>query len=537
MENSQSSTVLICGAGPTGMTAALELSRLQIPVRIIEKKAEPATTSRAIAVHSRTLELFKQRGLVESMLEKGHKSVATNVHGQGKRVAQINFSLNGSDFPYILFISQSETEAILRNALEKQGVTIERSVEFVALAQSDADRSDHVKAILKHKNGSLEEFNCAYLISTEGAHSVARTTINLNFKGKTRDELYVLGDLHMDTELSTTEVSFFSSEQGLLAIFPMGEGNHVRIVAAYPLSAANKEKMPTLEELQKIYDTKSYVPAQFRDMTWSSWFVINSRMVDRLRVGRVLIGGDSAHIHSPFGGQGMNTGIQDMINLSWKLALVMKGQADPKLLDTYTDDRLPVIQNVLNLTEGLTDFLGNQSLLYRSAFNLIAPWVAGREFVQRTVTQRMNQLLLNYRESTISISHNAAGTLRGGDRMPNLKVQNVGGESEGTPQSLFDFLSTDLFTLLLANLTKAEATLHSAQSRLANWKNIIHQTYNIKSAPGDEVSFRSVFGSKSSLILVRPDGYVAFAGTENSLEALVKYLNTWFPYHEEQASA
>lgn len=531
--NSQQPKVLIVGAGPAGMTAALELSRLQIPIRIIEKTREPATTSRAIGVQARTLELFEQRGLVELMLANGNPGVAGSIYGEGKRVFRLDFSRNGSRYGYMLFISQAETEAILRGALEKQQVTIEREVEFVALSQSE--HGDSVKAILKHRDGSLEEARCEYLIDSEGAHSISRTTLNLQFEGKTRDESYALGDLYIDGDLPATDFHIFSSEFGFMGLFPMGE-RRFRLIASNPLSKPNKDTAPSIEELQQIYDQRSHIAARFHDMSWSSWFRINSRMVSRLHVGRVFLGGDSAHIHSPAGAQGMNTGIQDMINLAWKLAFVIKGQADPKLLHTYSDDRIPVIRNVLTKTEGLTDVIGSENPVFRSVFSHLAPWIVGTEFVQENSTERMSQLSLNYRDSPLSLSHLALGSLRAGDRVPNLEVQVVGGRGEAirepTAARLFQLLDTDQFTLLFANLKDAETTHHSVQSSLSPWKGLL-EICSIAPSANAEQPFKDIFGSAPALILVRPDGYAAFTGADSSLDALAKYLKSWFPAQKQ----
>jgi hypothetical protein len=275
-------------------------------------------------------------------------------------------------------------------------------------------------------------------------------------------------------------------------------------------------------------------------MSWSSWFRINSRMVDRLRVGRVFLGGDSAHIHSPAGAQGMNTGIQDMINLSWKLALVIQGKADPRLLDTYNDDRVPVIHDVLTGTEGLTDTIGSESTLFRSVFSYITPWIVGTEFVQENSTERMSQLSLNYRKSPLSVSDHAAGSLRAGDRVPNVRVQLVGGQgnatAEPTGQSLFQLLSTDRFTLLFANLKEADATHRAVQNILPSWKNLL-QSHSVAASAGAEERFKKVFGSEPSLLLIRPDGYAAFVGTPSALDGLADYLGAWFPTRKETAHA
>jgi 2-polyprenyl-6-methoxyphenol hydroxylase-like FAD-dependent oxidoreductase len=526
---SQQPTVLIVGAGPTGMTAALELSRMGVPLRIIDRMPEPATTSRAIGVQSRTLELFEQRGLVASMLSKGNPATGGSIYGAGKRVFRLDFAHNGSEYGMMLFISQAETEGILRAAIEKQNITIERNVEFIALSQ--AEHGDSVVAILKHSDGSIEEVRPSYLIDCEGAHSVARATMNLQFTGKTRVEDYVLGDLYVDGDLPDSDFHIFSSEHGFMGMFPMGN-RHFRLIASHPLSTPNKDTAPSQDEIQSIYNQRSHIPARFRDMSWSSWFRINSRMVDRLQVGRVFLGGDSAHIHSPAGGQGMNTGIQDMINLCWKLAYVIRGKADSKLLDTYSDDRVPVIKSVLSGTEGLTDMIGSESHMFRSVFSHVAPWIAGTEFMQENSTERISQLSLNYRNSPLSVSHHIVAGLDAGDRMPNLEVAVVGGQGAPThaptTQRLYQLLNIDGFTLLLANLTNAEATHNAVQTTLAPWKNLL-TAFSIASPAASKEHFEKTFGTEPALILVRPDGYVAFLGTDTSLDSLAQYFENWFP--------
>ena len=300
--------VLIAGAGPTGMMAAVELSRFNIPVRLIDKNDKPETTSRAIGVQARTLELLEQRGLASSLVKLGNRGLALSIYGDGKRILHLEFERISSKYNYTLFVSQAETENVLREALDKAGVTIERNLTFLALGQ--ADRDTNLTAVLQHKDASLEQFECSYLIDAEGAHSTARGTVGLHFEGRSLVEDYALGDLHIDGDLVETDVHIFSSEHGFLGLFPMG-GRRFRLMASNPISQPSKETGPSLRELQQIYDQRSHLPARFRDMSWSSWFRINSRMVGRLQLGRVFLGGDSAHIHSPAGAQGMNSGMQD----------------------------------------------------------------------------------------------------------------------------------------------------------------------------------------------------------------------------------
>src|SRR5580693_8466374 len=228
--------ILIVGAGPTGLTAALELSRLGVPLRVIDKQAAPATTSRAVGVQARTLELLELRGLADEMVRLGNPGLAASFYGGGNRVFRLDFTRIDSRNHYLLFISQAETERILRTAVEKQGVRIERGVELVGLAQDVLSPDPNpVRFVLSHADGRLEQAQAPWLISGEGAHSTVRATIDLPFVGKTRDEQYALGDLHIDGELAETDLHIFPFAHGFLGLFPMGN-RRFRLMASNPLS-------------------------------------------------------------------------------------------------------------------------------------------------------------------------------------------------------------------------------------------------------------------------------------------------------------
>ena len=533
--------VLIVGAGPTGMTAAMELARLGVPVRLIDKKAVPDTTSRAIGIQARTLELFEQRGLTDEMLRLGNRSLAASIYGDGKRVLRLDYRHVDSRYDYILFLSQAETERVLREQLARENITVERPVEMIALARKESGShpgtSGGVTATLRHADGTLEEVEAAYLISAEGAHSTVRSSLGLEFSGKSLSEDYALGDLHVEGDLPATDLHIFSSKYGFMGMFPMG-GGHFRLIASNPLSKPSKDTEPSLEELQKMYDMRSHIPVKFHELTWSSWFRINSRMIDHLQQGRIFLGGDSAHIHSPAAAQGMNSGIQDMINLGWKLAFVMQGTASPKLLGTYSEDRIPVIRNVLAKTEGLTEVIGAENPVFRTLFEHVAPMVVGTDFVQENSASRMSQVALNYRMSTLSETHGHHGRLRAGDRVPDmtLRVMNPEGSAEQAPREarLFSLLNPSRFTLLFVE-PREPASLHAeVQARLASWHSFIdgHQIAPLQE-PGESKHFANQFGSGQSLVLIRPDGYIGFLGSDDALPALANYLGKWFTPEED----
>ncbi len=507
-------SVLIAGGGPTGLAAALELRRFGIPVRIIDEKEGPAGTSRAVGIQARTLEELELRGLADDFVRIGHHANGGDIYGEGKLLVHVDFTKIPSSYNYLLFLSQNETERILSEAIEAEGAAIEWGVKMIAFGQDSAG----ITATLEHSDGSMEEVRPAYVIDAEGAHSIIRSTLGLQFKGKTLDETFVLGDVHVSGDLPNTSFHIFSSELGFLGMFPMG-GSHFRLVAGNPnagkntsssnaepavadpnpaagtntnaittnptnanasdakpttasqtnnppdanpiddparqLTATsvddqqaisdledepaistleNQQAAPTLEELQAIYDQRSHIPARLHQLTWSSYFDINSRMVKTLRVGRIFLAGDAAHIHSPAGAQGMNTGIQDAMNLGWKLALVLQGIAPENLLDTYEQDRLPVMRSVLLGTEGMTNITGGHSIL-RTFFMHLAPLIGNAEFIQKNATARLSQLSLNYRSSNLSEDHFGDGSLTAGDRIPDLEIRASSSGAQSSPQT------------------------------------------------------------------------------------------------------
>jgi 2-polyprenyl-6-methoxyphenol hydroxylase-like FAD-dependent oxidoreductase len=526
--------VLIVGAGPTGLTAAMELSRFGIPLRLIDKAPGPATTSRAFGVQARTLELFEQRGLSVEMLKVGRKQMMGNFYGGGHCVFRLQFAKLNSTYNYILSLSQAETERILREQLLRQGITIEHNVELIALTQLESAGSGHsgVMATLNHKNGQLEKVEAAYLISAEGAHSTVRTSLGLKFHGKSLDSTYVLADLYIDGNLSENEVHIFSSNYGFLGLFPIGECCF-RMVASNPLSKTDKNSLPQLNELQKIYDMRSHIPLKFQTLGWSSYFHINSRMIDKFMHGNIFFGGDAAHIHSPAGGQGMNTGIQDMINLGWKLAMVIQGKASPELLATYDEERIPIIRQIIRGTAALTRVIVSERWIVRNLFNYLTPLMMKSKFIQQKGSERISQIALNYRQTTLSENHPHQGALRAGDRIPDLSVTLMprdATEKERQAVKLFSLLNPSKFTLLCVNIDDRISLHQDIETKLVKWQAMIsvYQLMPYKESQAASDRFRDIFATAPTLFLVRPDSYVGFIGRTSLLPQLVAYLEKWF---------
>jgi hypothetical protein len=346
-----------------------------------------------------------------------------------------------------------------------------------------------------------------------------RTTLGLQFEGKALDHEYALGDLFVDGEVPESDFHIFSSKFGFMALFPLG-GRRFRLIASDPPGKSDKIRAdentpPSLPELQEIYDQRSAIAAHFRDLSWSSWFRINSRMVHCLREGRVLLGGDSAHIHSPAGGQGMNTGIQDMIDLCWKLAFVIQGKAQNRLLDTYAEDRLPVMRHVLQRTEELTDAIGSENALVRSLFDHVAPWLGSKVFAQDTAAAQISQIALNYRESSLSVNDGHEGALRAGDRLPDREVM-VQEPNEPHAARLFELMDPSRFTLFCRNLSDHAKTQAEIEEKLRAWLGFI------------DICQITTEGDPPAILFVRPDSYIGFIGSEKSVTALARYCSEWF---------
>jgi 2-polyprenyl-6-methoxyphenol hydroxylase-like FAD-dependent oxidoreductase len=493
MNTSHDVPVLIVGAGPTGLTAALELSRLGVGVRIVDRAPERSLTSRALGIQARTVELLRVRGVGDELVELGNPARSTTLYSEGRRLAAIELRRMPSEFNYVLLLAQSDTERLLTEQLNRQGVKIERGVELTAVTQ----KQDSVSAVLRSGDGAEEVVDASYLIAADGPHSAIRNALGLPFTGRSLTHNYVLGDLHLAGAVPEDQLSIFLARNGFLAVFPMGDGRF-RFMATDPDGVTGDAGDPTLEDIQRLYDRTVHLPAQLYNLNWSSRFRINSRQMTTLREGRVFFGGDAAHVHSPAGGQGMNAGIQDMINLCWKLAMVLNGQARDELLDTYQSDRLPVIRQLVRMTERATRAFNSTNSLVHAAITRLAPIVLARSRVQDTAAPRLGQLAANYRGCPIAKGGGRIGSLRAGDRVPDLGV------GDGR---LYDLLDLSTLTLFVTGDRIPEACLP--------WR--------------DTIALRhvSIDAVPSGWLLVRPDGYLAAAGGPDDGAVLSWWLGRW----------
>ncbi|MGF6263360.1 3-(3-hydroxy-phenyl)propionate hydroxylase [Paraburkholderia youngii] len=544
------SPVLIVGAGPTGLAAAMSLARAHIPVRLIDKAPQPNPYSRAIGIQARTLELLEQHRLIEPFLELGHRARVANLFSNGMRLAQLDFDPLHTRYPYLLFLDQSVTERLLTEHLATLGVKVERGVELMAFMQGSAS----IQATLRRADGRTEGMRPSYMIAADGAHSSIRHRLGLNFEGKTFEQTFLLADLHAETDWPDDEFHIFASGDGLVALFPMGHGRH-RLIADHAVEPSggaappNTPAVPSLEQCKALIARRVRERVDVSDLAWSAYFHVNSRMVDRLRVGRIFLAGDAAHVHSPAGAQGMNTGIQEALNLGWKLARVIGGAAPDRLLDTYHAERHPIERDVLRQTGFITQMAeadhGPLKLLRERVMPVLAALGPLRDAARATISE----LSIQYRRSPLTLERVLDGGPRAGERAPDALVHVVDGPLGRAPGvgCIFDLHDPAFFSLFLLvpplpvdGTPLDPAAKHAAppdpevEKLAAEVERLLPNAVRIwrvtdTSGDGGPALSESYGRTRPSFYLVRPDGYISARGrTGSDLHGLVRHCEAWF---------
>ncbi|SRR5579883_2429768 len=540
--------ILVVGAGPVGLTAAAELARHGQHCRIIDKAPAPSSQSKALAIFPRTLEVFENMGMIEPVLKFGNPLHRISLYARKRPLAHLNIDKVDSPYPFVISLPQNQTERILIDHLASLGVEVERMVELSSLAQDEKG----ITAILHHPDGREETCTVAWLVGCDGAHSTVRHSLGDPFLGKPYREVFVLADVKLSWSLPNDEASIFFHSDGVLAIFPM-PGRMFRIVADISLSNDLETTVPTLMEIQKLVNVRGPDHTVLSDPSWISKFHLSRRKVQHFRKGGVFLAGDAAHIHSPAGGQGMNTGIQDAHNLAWKLALVATDQAPESLLDSYHTEREPVAKGVLQLTDFITQAATLRHPLTQLFRNLVVSVLTKIEPISHLMVNQLAEVAIHYRHSPIVAQHRDGAVFglhsKGpttGDRAPDGQLLKQSGESI----RLFQLLQDTRHTLLLFGGIKPTANDYQ---NLAVVSKIIRENYEMLIAahaivisqkiPNEFTSHSSTLldndrtfhhrygANTSSLFLVRPDGYISFCGLMAKYEMFLDYIRRFFTIH------
>lgn len=480
------SEVLVTGAGPTGLTMAIELARRGIPVRVIDKAAAPDTRTRALGMQARTLELFERHRIGEQLQQRGLRADSFNVFSEGRQIVHADFRHLDTHYPYLLMIPQNHAEEILIEKLATYGVTVERNVSLTELTQTP----DAVTVSLVDAAGDAEQARFTWVIGADGAHSTVRHQLGLAFIGTSFEENFTVADLRVDWQRPHEEFFAFLNRGRFSAFFPMLEGWH-RVAIARPVDDPRSGEV-THDELQIAVDECVPGSTQVTEVRQAGRFRINQRRAAAHSVGRVFLIGDAAHIHSVVGAQGMNTGIQDAFNLGWKLAAVIQRKADRSLLDSYGAERAPVADRLVRGTRRIT----NVTLLSNPVTTLLrrrlAPIVAGRTRMRTQLTRAVSQLDISYHDDSGAAPPERAEV---GDRAPDAPLFYG---ADGVTR-VFDVLDDHLHTLLCFDLPADAAPFLEEEDELVRVVRL-----------NGETRAAARYGlTGPSAILVRPDGYIA----------------------------
>jgi 2-polyprenyl-6-methoxyphenol hydroxylase-like FAD-dependent oxidoreductase len=415
------SDVLIIGAGPTGLVLALWLTKLGVNVRVLDKTAEPGTTSRALAVQARTLELYRQLNLADAVVERGHKVPAVNLWVKGEPAARLPFERIGSDltpYPFLHIFPQDQHERLLIERLEALGVSVERRTELVSFT----DGGERVIARLRGPEGQEETCEASYIAGCDGARSIVRETIGTGFRGGTYRQLFYVADVEAAGPALDGELHVDLDEADFLAVFPLAGKGRARLIGTVRDERADHANTLKFEDVSDRAITNLKVNVQ--KVNWFSTYHVHHRVTEHFRKGRAFLLGDAAHIHSPAGGQGMNTGIGDAINLAWKLATVLAGHAPDKLLDSYEAERIGFARRLVATTDRVFSFATAEGriadILRTRVAPVLFPKVIAFEAVREYIFRTVSQITLNYRGCPLSAG--SAGHVHGGDRLPWVPI-------------------------------------------------------------------------------------------------------------------
>jgi 2-polyprenyl-6-methoxyphenol hydroxylase-like FAD-dependent oxidoreductase len=476
--------VLISGAGPVGLTMANELVRHGISVRIVDKSAERTDKSKALVLWSRTLELFDHAGYVDPFLAAGMQAHGAQMSNGKDVIARISLDDIDSPYPYALMIPQSDTERVLEERLAKQGVKVERTVAL----ESFKEQGNGVEAVLRKASGESETLTADWLIGCDGAHSIVRHGLGLTFDGTTQPSDWYLADGHFTGLDPGDLLHIFWHKDGILAFFPITEGRWRVIADLGPAEESGHHADPTLQEIQSLITLRATDGIVIKDAHWLAAFRINERKVSQYGRGRAFLAGDAAHIHSPAGGQGMNTGMQDAFNLAWKLSLVIGGVCKPALLDSYSVERSAVGDMVLRNASRLTDAAIVRNPIIQGLRNTVVKFALGFPQLGHRVANLLAELDIGYPKSPLTVAGaHQPSARKAGERWPERLPADPG-------RARFTAIGpADAVSALAAKFPKlVQAAAGRADAR--------------------------------DLSLVRPDGYVGFAGAASDQAGAEAYL-------------
>ncbi len=535
--------VLIVGAGPSGLFMALFLKKLGVPFRIIDKNTSFSGKSKALAIQSRSLEIFAQLDILDSFLQKGKKLKGATFFQGKKKLGHVCFEKIHSPYPFPLALEQNETENILREKLSSLGVLLETGVELIGLHQED----DKVHLTLK-KGEKEESLQALWVIGCDGAHSFIRKSLSLSFKGKLFKDLFSLTDIYMKGPLSEEDLSLFLEPKGVMAVFPLPEKQKFRLIfqmekyrnflkntssLEHGIISSKELPNPTLKEAETMLQSYVKEKIELFNPVWMAHFHINSRLTTSYQENRVFLVGDAAHIHSPVGGQGMNTGFQDAFNLAWKLSYVIQKKSAFSLLNSYQKERESVGKTLLKATEKASFMATLHALWFICLRNFILSFLLKKEAFQKKITKAISQTGIRYPKGTFLFeSGRFPSSIKLGERAPDILFYQ--GEEK---TSLFALQKKSLSYCLLLFFLREKSEkienpwLEKAVAKLpikVFWISTQKQTKDSFLYDLSGKAHQLYVGEKEGIYLIRPDGHISFRTTSLPLHCLQEHLQKLF---------
>jgi len=518
--------VAIIGAGPTGLSMAVELQRCGIPFRIFDKQNKPVISSNALAIQTRTLEVWDDLNLISIALKHGIKITEGNIFSGDKTIGEIQFNKLNSFYHFVLGLSQHQTEKMLLSQLAEKHIFVEMHTELKDLIQT----KDGITLVIADVKGE-DQIHAEWVIACDGAHSWVREKCNIAFAGKELPQHFVLADLEIETEFTKNRLNLFTSPKGILATIPF-DAKYTRLIADTTDDPELKTATRlTFAQIQRLVAERCSFQLKMKDPVWTSGFWIHERMVKTMQSGQIFFAGDSAHIHSPAGGQGMNTGIQDANNLAWKLALVIKKQADATILQTYDSERKAVAKKVLRNTTLLTRMMTLRNPILLRLRNMMISSILNSASRQKKMINTLAQLNIAYAESALVkeyLPHQSGP--KAGTRLLDVSFHQ---------HRLFDFVRGPNIALLyfmgmedqadIALYYDLDATLRKhfsmpLNSILIRGKNQF-EDWGHTFIFDEDNKIHTIYGANEPCIyLIRPDKYIGFRGGLKDLTELKQWL-------------
>jgi 2-polyprenyl-6-methoxyphenol hydroxylase-like FAD-dependent oxidoreductase len=509
--------VLVVGAGPTGLMLANQLVRRGVRTLIIDRHAGPSRETRALGVQARTLEIYAKLGIVGRALELGKRGTGANLWAQGRKTARVPLGEAGRNltpYPFILILGQDDSERIMGDKLRDLGGSVAWNTELVGLAQEPG----RVAARLKLPDGTEKDIHAAWVAGCDGARSSVRELSGIGFPGAPYEHVFFVADTEATGDMVPDELNVYLWREGFHLLFPMRGNDHWRVVGILPAALHHRDDV-TFEDVIPSLRHEAGAGLSFKACSWFSTYRIHHRSAARFRDRRCFLLGDAAHIHSPVGAQGMNTGLQDAYNLAWKLALVVSGRADAALLESYEEERVPIARRLLNTTDRAFRLVVSDSrlagLLRTKVLARVAAFAMSFERIQKFAFRTVSQIGINYRNGSLakSLEGLADSAPRAGDRFPWLRLRFG---TDGPVEDVFEKLDDTQFNLIVIGQPPPSGGLD------------LGGLLRIHVVPVDPINHAALARAQipePSFYLVRPDGHVGLCGVRWDAAAVRSYVS------------